>query len=112
MVRQPDVQLPASLRDPSGAPESPRVTVCAGVNLSATVSRAKVYIDTLPVWSSTPRGREGSIPEYLCMKSFLADGDRISPPGLKMMEILKPAAEAGYQPGPSVMSEEVAGGEA
>jgi len=46
------------------------------------------------------------------MKSFLADGDRISPPGLKMMEILKPAAEAGYQPGPSVMSEEVAGGEA
>jgi len=46
------------------------------------------------------------------MRSFLADGDRISPPGLKKTETRRPAAKAAYRPGHPVASGEAAGGEA
>jgi hypothetical protein len=94
---------------PARSPGTPRVTVCVEVNFSATVNRAKIYIDTLPVWNSALQGREGSIPDRLYIKCFIADGDRVPPPGLKKMATRRPAAKADYRPGPSVASKETAG---
>jgi len=74
--------------------------------------RGKIYIVTLPVWNSTLRWREGSIPDYPYMKVFLADGNRTPPQGLKKVGACRSMQKAGYRPGTSVASEESAGGEA
>jgi hypothetical protein len=74
--------------------------------------QGKIYIVTLPVWNSTLRGREGSIPDNPDMKIFPTDGNGAPPPGLKRVGACRPTMKAGHRPGPSINSERAAGGDA